>query len=53
VSPVRYELAFYIPEDRVHHSQCRKYFKSYVYFCLTSNTRITKSAMRIVMAGGW
>jgi hypothetical protein len=30
VSPVRYELGFYIPEDDVLHSHCRKNLKSYI-----------------------
>jgi hypothetical protein len=29
VSPVRYELDFYIPEDDILHSHCRENFKSY------------------------
>jgi hypothetical protein len=28
VSPVRYELGFYIPEDDILHSHCRKNLKS-------------------------
>jgi hypothetical protein len=30
VSPVRYELGFYIPEDDILHSHRREYFKSYI-----------------------
>jgi hypothetical protein len=30
VSPVRYELGFYIPEDGILHSHCRENFKSYI-----------------------
>jgi hypothetical protein len=30
VSPVKYELGFYIPEDDILHSHCRENFKSYV-----------------------
>jgi hypothetical protein len=30
VSPVRYELSFYIPEDGVLHSQRRENLKSYL-----------------------
>jgi hypothetical protein len=31
VSPVRYELGFYIPEDDILHSPCRENLKSYMY----------------------
>jgi hypothetical protein len=30
VSPVKYELGFYIPEDDILHSHCRENFKSYI-----------------------
>jgi hypothetical protein len=30
VSPVKYELGFYIPEDTVLHSHCRENLKSYI-----------------------
>jgi hypothetical protein len=30
MSPVRYELSFYIPEDDILHSHCRENFKSYI-----------------------
>jgi hypothetical protein len=30
VSPVKYELGFYIPEDDILHSHCRESFKSYI-----------------------
>jgi hypothetical protein len=29
VSPVKYELGFYIPEDAILHSRCRENLKSY------------------------
>jgi hypothetical protein len=29
MSPVRYELGFYIPEDDILHSHCRENIKSY------------------------
>jgi hypothetical protein len=29
VSPVKYELGFYIPEDDILHSHCREDLKSY------------------------
>jgi hypothetical protein len=35
VSPVRYELEFYIPEGAILHSDCRGNLKSYIdYSCL-------------------
>jgi hypothetical protein len=30
VSPVKYELGFYIPEDDILHSHCREKLKSYI-----------------------
>jgi hypothetical protein len=30
VSPVRFELSFYIPEDGIHHSHSRENLKSYI-----------------------
>jgi hypothetical protein len=30
VSPVKYELYFYIPEDDILHSNCRENLKSYI-----------------------
>jgi hypothetical protein len=30
VSPVKYELGFYIPEDEILHSHCRQNLKSYI-----------------------
>jgi hypothetical protein len=32
VSPVRYELGFYIPEDGIFHSHCNENLKSYIAF---------------------
>jgi hypothetical protein len=31
VSPVKYELGFYIPEDGILHSHCRERLKSYTH----------------------
>jgi hypothetical protein len=31
MSPVRYELGFYIPEDYILHSHCRENLRSYLY----------------------
>jgi hypothetical protein len=33
VSPVRYELDFYIPEDDILHSHCHENLRSYVVIC--------------------
>jgi hypothetical protein len=30
MSPVRYEIGFYIPEDDILHSHCREILKSYI-----------------------
>jgi hypothetical protein len=30
VSPVKYELCFYIPDDDILHSHCRENLKSYI-----------------------
>jgi hypothetical protein len=30
VSPVKYEMEFYIPEDDILHSDCRENLKSYI-----------------------
>jgi hypothetical protein len=30
VSPVKYDLGFYIPEDDILHSHCRENLKSYI-----------------------
>jgi hypothetical protein len=35
VSPVKYEQAFYIPED-ILHSHRRENLKSYKYFCISA-----------------
>jgi hypothetical protein len=36
VSPVKYELGFYIPEDDILHSHCREHFRSYETFIVLS-----------------
>jgi hypothetical protein len=38
VSPVKYELGLYIPEDGILHSHCRENLKSYNVFCLFTRT---------------
>jgi hypothetical protein len=35
VSPVKYELGFYIPEDDIRHSHCRENLKSYNVYKVT------------------
>jgi hypothetical protein len=36
VSPVKYELGFYIPEDDILHSHRRENLKSYIRFATLS-----------------
>jgi hypothetical protein len=36
MSPVGYELGFYIPEDDILHSHLRENLKSYVGLCLAA-----------------
>jgi hypothetical protein len=36
MSPVRYELGFYIPEDTILHSHRRENLKSYDIFIVTA-----------------
>jgi hypothetical protein len=41
VSPVKYELGFYIPEDAILHSNRRENLKSYIkQYCYPSNETI-------------
>jgi hypothetical protein len=35
MSPVKYELGFYIPEDGILHSHRRQHLKSYLYLFLS------------------
>jgi hypothetical protein len=45
VSPVKYELGFYIPEDCILHSHCRENLKSYMLsFTFISEVRPNKSS---------
>jgi hypothetical protein len=37
VSPVKYELEFYIPEDDILHSHCRDNPKPYIAFTCNNN----------------
>jgi hypothetical protein len=36
MSPVKYELGFYIPEDAILHSHCRENLKSYIIYQIVS-----------------
>jgi hypothetical protein len=38
VSPVKYELGFYIPEDDILHSHCSENLKSYIDFSNLPNS---------------
>jgi hypothetical protein len=38
VSPVKYEVGFYIPEDDILHSHCRENLKSYIHQQLLLNS---------------
>jgi hypothetical protein len=40
VSPVKYELGFYIPEDDILHSHCPESLKSYIISHCFSGLRI-------------
>jgi hypothetical protein len=42
VSPVRYELGFYTPDDGIIHSHCRENFKSCMaLYCLIFQMLVT------------
>jgi hypothetical protein len=47
VSPVKYELGFYIPEDGVLHSHCRETVKSYNIFCPNGPMGLATTEVRI------
>jgi hypothetical protein len=40
VSPVRYEVGFYVPEDGILHSLVREHLSSYTYACPQTVTAI-------------
>jgi hypothetical protein len=43
VSPVKYELGFYIPEDAILHSHCRRNLRSHgsiITKCVVRDTRV-------------
>jgi hypothetical protein len=44
VSPVKYELGFYIPEDDILHSHRRENLKSYILEATSTTSVITKLA---------
>jgi hypothetical protein len=41
VSPVKYELGFYIPEDDILHSHSRENFKSYILVDISSKQHLS------------
>jgi hypothetical protein len=50
VSPVKYELGFYIPEDDILHSHRRESLKSYMNHIVTANvvpSSLIPSTMKI------
>jgi hypothetical protein len=51
VSPVKYVLGFYNPEDDILHSHCRENFKSYVLVNIQNRTELP-SGEQIVLASG-
>jgi hypothetical protein len=40
VSPVKYKLGFYVPEDDILHSHCRESIKSYKTFLYFFNATV-------------
>jgi hypothetical protein len=44
VSPVKYELGFYIPEDDILHSHCRENLKSYTVIVISTITQSNATA---------
>jgi hypothetical protein len=47
VSPVRYELGFYIPEDAILHSHCRENLKYIVLYPLPNKHRTLNAILSI------
>jgi hypothetical protein len=47
VSPVKYELGFYIPDDAILHSHCCENLKSYIH-CVSSFDLNTSQQWRTV-----
>jgi hypothetical protein len=55
MSPVKYKLGFYIPEDTILHSHCRKSLKSYLvsqswYWCELTLLQPSNDVM-VLLAG--
>jgi hypothetical protein len=48
VSPVKYELGFYIPEDDILHSHCRENLKSYNSKEKSENSKHAKHTMNVL-----
>jgi hypothetical protein len=46
VSPVKYEVGFYIPEDDILHSHRREHLKSYVQFGGVLGVVLSETASR-------
>jgi hypothetical protein len=49
VSPVRYELGFYIPEDDILHSHCRENLKSYIFTTGLSRFTALRPTMNLLL----
>jgi hypothetical protein len=53
VSPVKYELGFYIPEDDILHSHCRESLKSYnVIACSTHVSKVKSTELCGLLPNG-
>jgi hypothetical protein len=53
VSPVRYEVGFYIPEGDILHSRCRKYLKSYAFLNVVNmceHTQLSPQTSRLPLS---
>jgi hypothetical protein len=51
VSPVKYELGFYIPEDDILHSHCREHLKSYLAHSICAVR--AKLTVILLLAASW
>jgi hypothetical protein len=49
VSPVKYELGFYIPEDDILHSHCRENLRSYLISLVFNDSKMTGSVYTSVI----
>jgi hypothetical protein len=48
VSPVKYELGFYIPEDDILHSHRRENLKSYIALTITAHGIFRSAAHNLI-----